>query len=88
MVSLMIIITLIFVSRNFIRITNEIEQYNYRPFVDSYYRIDSDHFRIEKKFNKIYNNSELCAANKKECNKESSFNIEKFLNTYIFVRNK
>ena len=86
--TLMIIITLIFVSRNFIRITNEIEQYNYRPFVDSYYRIDSDHFRIEKKFNKIYNNSELCAANKKECNKESSFNIEKFLNTYIFVRNK
>ena len=86
--TLMIIITLIFVSRNFIRITNEIEQYSYRPFVDSYYRIDSDHFRIEKKFNKIYNNSELCAANKKECNKESSFNIEKFLNTYIFVRNK
>ena len=86
--TLMIIITLIFVSRNFIRITNEIEQYSYRPFVDSYYRIDSDHFRIEKKFNKIYNNSELCVANKKECNKESSFNIEKFLNTYIFVRNK
>ena len=85
--TLIIFVTVIFVSRNIVRVTNEIEKYSYKPFIETYYRIDESHFRIEKRFDKIYENSQLCVADKKKCDDKLSFHIQNFLNTYIFVKN-
>ena len=83
---LIFIVTLIFISRNLIRINDEIVKYNYKPFINTYYRIDKNHFRIDKRFNKILNNHKNCKSNNDKCDSKESFNIQKLLNTYIFVR--
>ena len=85
---LILIVTLIFISRNLARIDDEIVKYNYKPFTNTYYRLDESHFRIDKRFNKILNNHENCKSNNGKCNSKEGFNIQRFLNTYIFVRKK
>ena len=82
---LILVVFIIFISRNLIRITNEIEKYNYKPIINTYYRIDDAHFRIEKEFNKLIKNFKDCNTNKKKCDKQLK-PMKKFLHTYIFIK--
>ena len=86
--SLILIVALIFISRNLLRINDEIVKYNYKPFINTYYRMDESHFRIDKRFNKILDNYENCKSNNNSCSSKLSFNIQRYLNTFTFVRNR
>ncbi len=50
---LILLVFLIFFSRNVDRILNEVDLYNYKPLKNPYYNIDENHFRMEKKL-KLY----------------------------------
>ena len=81
LVSLTIII---FLSRNISRIVNEVEQYSYKPIRQTYYFLDDNHFRIQKKMDQLielYNN---CKKNKNfNCNK--NVKIKKVMGKIIFI---
>ena len=52
---LLAITILIFVTRNFARISAEIQLYEYKPFSKTFYTIDDEYFGIQKKIEKIKN---------------------------------
>ena len=66
-ISLLIIVLIIFLSRNILRLNKEVKQYNYQPLSYTYYYLDDNHFRIDKKMNEIINNNDLCNANIEGC---------------------
>ena len=84
--SLILIVFLIFISRNLIRISNEVEKYHYKPVVNTYYKIEDSYFRINNRFNKILDNYENCTSSKNDCDNKIGFSIKRFLHTYIFIR--
>ena len=47
--------TLIFEARNLNRVINEVKIYNYKPFIETYYKIDKNYFSIQKKIDNLKN---------------------------------
>ena len=47
--------TLIFEARNLNRVINEVKIYNYKPFIETYYKIDKNYFAIQKKIDNLKN---------------------------------
>ena len=47
--------TLIFEARNLNRIIKEVRIYNYKPFIETYYKIDRNYFSIQKKIDNLKN---------------------------------
>ena len=47
--------TLIFEARNLNRIIKEVKIYNYKPFIETYYKIDKSYFSIQKKIDNLKN---------------------------------
>ena len=86
-ISLIFITILIFLGRNFLRITNEIEIYNYKPFTETYFRVNKSYFRFDKMFNEYIDNYEICMKKEKNCNKTLNLKVKKYFNTYIFINN-
>ena len=71
---LIIITTLIFITRNIQRIDKEIKLYGYKPFSNTFYRLDENYFRIQKEIDDII------------INKTDDFVIKYW--KIIFVKNK
>ena len=86
-ISLLIIVSIIFLSRNILRLNKEIKQYNYQPLSYTYYYLDDNHFRIDKKMNEIINNNDLCEANSESCMDLKRKIIKKFKKN-IFIKNQ
>lgn len=86
-ISLLIIVSIIFLSRNILRLNKEIKQYNYQPLSYTYYYLDDNHFRIDKKMNEIINNNDLCEANSEACMDLKRKIIKKFKKN-IFIKNQ
>ena len=85
-ISIILITTIIFLSRNYMRINDEIEKYSYKPFDYTFYNLDSSHFRIDNEFKKIFFNYENCKKEKKICDKSLRPKIKKlFNNSFIFL---
>jgi len=84
---ILILITItIFIFRNFNRIQFEIVKYDFKPFENVSYRMDDNHFRIEKTFEKLILNYQKCKKNENECKKDISPKIrEIFSERYIFL---
>ncbi len=82
---LLTISALIFFSRNIMRIDQEVDKYNFRPFLDNNFRITSNHYRMNNEINILIDNFEKCEAKKNICNK-NLYTIHKKLNNYIIVR--
>ena len=82
--SIILLIFLIFFVRNFKRIIDENEKYDYKPLKDVYYRLDANHFRINDTFNNLIINYENCKLNTNECNIKLKPKLDKFYKTYIF----
>ena len=81
LVSLTIII---FLSRNISRIIKEVEVYSYKPIMQTYYFIDDNHFRIQKKMNQLIEQYNNCKKNKNfKCNKD--IKIKKVAGKIIFI---
>ena len=60
----LLITILIFSFRNYSRINDEIDKYDYKPLKNPYYYVDDNHFRYQKKFDELINNYYQC-KNKK-----------------------
>ena len=80
LVSLTIII---FLSRNINRIVNEVEQYSYKPIRQTYYFVDDNHFRIQKKMDQLIKQYNNCKNKDFECNKDVK--IKKVMGKIIFI---
>ena len=85
-ISIILITTIIFLSRNYMRITQEVEKYSYKPFNFAFYNLDSSHFRIDNEFKRILLNYEDCINKINTCDKNLKPSIKKiFNNSFIFL---
>ena len=83
------IVVVVFLTRNYIRINEEYNNYNYSPLKKPVYKVDERHFRIEKIFSELIDNFEKCEKSLNSCNYEKSLQVKKILkNRYIFVVKK
>ena len=80
------IVVVVFLTRNYIRINDEYNKYNYSSLMKPFYKVDERHFRIEKIFSELIDNFEKCEKSSNKCNYEKSLQVKKILkNRYIFV---
>ena len=73
---LLLITIIIFIGRNISRLNHEIKKYDYKPFVSTYYYIDSSHFRIHQKFDKLIENFNNCKQKNNVCDLEKSKQVK------------
>ena len=74
---------IIFLSRNISRIINEVEQYSYKPIMQTYYFLDDNHFRIQNKMDQLIEQYNSCKIKSFECNKDVK--IKKVMGKIIFI---
>ena len=74
---------IIFLSRNINRIVNEVERYSYKPIRQTYYFLDDNHFRIQKKMDQLIKQYNNCKNKNFECNK--GVKIKKVMGKIIFL---
>ena len=84
---LIVITAIIFASRNIDRLFYERTAYNYKPELNIFYKVDKNHFRIEREFNKLIKNYKDCLKINNEC-KKKNIKVNMFLNKYIFLNEK
>ena len=75
----------IFVGRNIDRINKEQNFYGYKPFKDTNYELGDRHFVIQKEFNKLIRNSNLCIIKDPVCSKKLNERVIFSYGKYIFV---
>ena len=83
---LLIFCLIIFLGRNFDRINNEVEKYQFQPFLDNNFRISDNHFRIKNSMDKIINNYQSCKNKNGTCDKNLSPKVYEINNRYYFSR--
>ncbi len=85
-IKLLIFLTIIiFLVRNGLRINDEINKYNYKPFTKSFYYIDNNHFRISNSFDTLILNYDNCKNKKEPCDPTLSKKVKEFYpNRFIF----
>jgi hypothetical protein len=81
---LLSITTFIFATRNIDRLFDERVVYNYKPEINIFYKVDKNHFRIEKEFNKQIKDYKNCLIINNKC-KKKNIKVNMFLNKYIFL---
>ena len=84
---LLIITTVIFVSRNINRINYEVKAYGYQPLKMTYYKIDPTYFRTSDKIKILIKQYNKCNINVKNCDKKKGLKIKKKFGKYIVFRN-
>ena len=86
---LICLIFMVFIGRNVLRISDEIEKYSYKPIKKTYYKVDKVHLRVDYRFRELIENFVKCNNKKDDCNLNLEPKMKKFLNErYIFVVNK
>lgn len=77
---------IIFFGRNIDRVINENKKYNYKPIIDAKYRLDNNHFRIDKYLNDKKKVLFECKMNKiLNCNFSDTITMYK-KNKYYFLK--
>ena len=82
--SLIIISLLVFVGRNINRIYIETNLYNYKPFLNSSYLLDNNHFRMQKFINDLVDNFYDCKNQNANCDISLEPKVSKKFGYYIF----
>ena len=82
----MILCLIIFLGRNFDRIYNEVEKYQFQPFLDNNFRISDNHFRIKNSMDEIIKNHQSCKNKNINCDKDLSLKVYEINNRYYFSR--
>ena len=67
---LLVITVLVFNIRNVNRIVKEVNFYKYKPLQESFYNLDDNIFRIQKKMEEHISKYNECSYLKKRCNQE------------------
>ena len=88
LVVLLMITFIIFFTRNITRINDEIDKYNFKPFIDNSFRISEHHYRLHNLMHDLTDNYEKCDSNDLNCDENLNLDVKKKWNTYIFVNNK
>ncbi len=83
---LLILCLIIFLGRNLDRISNEVQKYQFKPFLDNNFRISDDHFRIKNSMDKILENHQSCKKKNIICDKDLSPKVYEINNRYYFSR--
>ena len=81
---LLSITTFIFTARNIDRLFDERAVYNYKPEINIFYKVDKNHFRVEKAFSKQIKDYKNCLKINNKC-KKKNIKVNMFLNKYIFL---
>ena len=75
--------------KNISRIKDEQIKYSYKPFKETYYKVEQLHFRIDYKFNELIENFIKCNNGESDCELDLKPKMKKFLkDRYIFIVNK
>ena len=80
----LILTLIIFIARNFNRITAEKEQYKFKPIQNVYFSMDKKHFRIKDKFDELILNYKYCENKDIRCDINSKPKMSRIANTFIF----
>ncbi len=76
----------IFVTRNSLRIHDEMDKYNYKPLTETFYYVDQKHFRISNLFKDLIENFDNCKNEVNICDDKLSKKVKEFYpNRYIFI---
>ena len=84
-VFLIVLSVVIFIGRNFNRIGNEIEKYNYDILSNPYYRLNENNFRVDNLFNKMIKRYKNC-NDKNNCFGDEGILINKKNDYYYLVK--
>jgi hypothetical protein len=68
--------------RNLNRISKEIKLYNYEPLKRTFYSVDKNYFRIQKKMDQLINEYYMCLNKNSKCT--SSNKVEKIYGKITF----
>ncbi len=80
---MIMLIFIIFISRNIDRIDNEIEKYSYKPLKNSHYRLNENYFKIDKEIKSLLNKYSLCTKFGK-CDENSTIKTGSILGKLYF----
>jgi hypothetical protein len=83
----MIIVALIFVSRNINRIHYEVKTYGYQPLKMTYYKIDPAYFVTSEKIKILIRQYNECEVNIKNCEKNKKLKVKKIFGKYVVYTN-
>ena len=87
-VFLIILLTsIIFLTRNVSRINKEVKIYNYEPIKSTFYFIDDHYFRIQYELNSLLKKNEDCLISEQSCNFKDS-KVKKKYGKIIFINSK
>jgi hypothetical protein len=81
-----VLIFLIFISRNVNRIFYENKTYNYQPIKMVYYKIDPVYFETSQKIKKLILNYNTCITDKINCNTKEELGLKKIFNIYVIYK--
>ena len=80
---ILIVVTItVFMGRNLNRISKEIKLYNYEPLKKTFYSVDKNHFRIQKKMDQLINEYYMCLNKNSKCTNLNK--VEKIYGKIIF----
>ncbi len=63
--TLILLASIIFLTRNLIRISDEIEKYQFNPLSNIFYKVDSHHLRIDEQILELKKEYDECKNSKK-----------------------
>ena len=87
-VYLIIFSIIVFIGRNINRISNEYNQYNYKPLKNVFYNIDESYFEMDIKMKSLKKNFDNCELKKINCEINDRYGVQKIGNFYVFYLNK
>lgn len=84
---LIIFSLIVFSARNFDRIFNEVERYDYKPFKNVYFYVDDTYFDLDKKIKKLKTELFKCNNLEEKCIKDERYKVKYLNNFFIFYIN-
>ena len=86
LITLIFVTISIFVFRNIDRINNEISKYGYDPLNDIRYELTDNHYRIEKRIDRLIKIYKNCNQLNNVCDFKGDNKVKKILNRYVFYK--
>ncbi len=81
-----VIVVLVFVSRNINRIHYEVKTYDYQPIKKTYYKIDPVYFDTSKRIKLLFKQYEECNNKKKNCENKNDYGLKKIFGKYVIYK--
>lgn len=83
---LLVLVSVIFFSRNINRIEDEVKKYSFKPFSNYQFRINENHFRIHKIITNLIQDYQNCDNDKRKCAKKNELKIINKNGKYVILK--